>query len=145
MCKKKKNLDTLLFSNFPTANPFYHWKFGSFKRGWRLNHRNVTSYTQEHFYANGIIRCPSYPKEHIWLRIRLMFGWGHRVLWLTERVKPATFPAVILTAKSYPPNLLLPVRSITVNRSLMLMWCSCLLQIVSPGVTDWEIWRVAVA
>lgn len=75
----------------------------------RLNHRSVTSHSHEHFSASGIgPRSPSVPffffffffeGEHNWLRIDLMFCRGHPVLWLTERVKPAAFPAAIPRTK----------------------------------------------
>lgn len=42
--------------------------------------------------------------EHNWPRINLMFCRGHPVLWLTERVKPATFPAVIPRTKVIAPT-----------------------------------------
>lgn len=46
-----------------------------------------------------------------------MFCQGHPVPWLTEREN-----------KSYHRNLMLPVRSITANRFLSLMSCSCLFE-----------------
>lgn len=84
-------------------------------------------------------------REHNWLRINLMFCRGHPVLWLTEHVKPATFPAVIPWAKVITPT----SRCLQGASRRIASYCWCHAAVCSnsvqarPGVADWQIWGAA--
>lgn len=100
---------------------------------WRLNHRSVTSHTHEHFSVSGITRRPSLLFFFFLMGTQLaedqlnVLSRSSRPL-VDRACETCDVPCCYTENKSYRPDLMLPARSIAVNRFLLLMSSSCLLK-----------------